>query len=234
MNILASDASALDFSTPCLLVPIWSDAPLAGVAADLDKNLDGLISDIIENDGFKAKIGDTRTLYTNGQPAARVVLFGLGKEGKFTDAYLRKAVSKAARAARGLKKTEIAIALGDLNAQATTEALVLGLARFSEFKEEKDATEIETVTLLTGDAATASAEHRTRANYRRRHAEMSPPGKFAVQQKIARIVWRRSRAKSAKLARSKSRSGTSRKFGTKRCWRCGASAWAATIRRVSS
>ncbi len=157
MNILASTSSALDFSTPCLLVPIWSDAPLSGFAADLNELLDGLISDIVENDGFKAKVGDTRTLYTSGKSAARVVLFGLGKQDKFSDEHLRKALSKAARVARGLKKTQIAVALGDLNAQAATEALVLGLARFSEFKEDKDATEIETVTLLTDDAATAGA-----------------------------------------------------------------------------
>ena len=157
MNILASPSSALDFSTPCLLVPIWSDAPLSGFAADLNESLDGLISDISENDGFKAKVGDTRTLYTSGKAAARVVLFGLGQQDKFTDEHLRKSLSKAARVARGLKKSQIAVALGDLNAQAATEALILGLARFTEFKEDKDAMEIETVTLLVSDAATASA-----------------------------------------------------------------------------
>ena len=157
MNILASSASALDFSTPCLLVPLWSEAPLSGFAADLNDSLDGLISDILENDGFKAKVGETRTLYTSGKSAARVVLFGLGKQDKFTDVNLRRALSKAARAARGLKKTQFAVALGDLDAQAATEALILGLARFSEFKDDKDATEIETVTLLASDQATASA-----------------------------------------------------------------------------
>ena len=158
MNISASDASALEFSTPCLLVPIWSDAPLSGVAADLDQTLDGLIADIIENDGFKAKVGETRTLYTPGQSAARVVLFGLGKGDKFNDTQLRRAISKAARAARALKKTEIAIALADLNVQSATEGLILGLARYTAFKKDKDATEIENVTLLVGDAATATTQ----------------------------------------------------------------------------
>ena len=157
MNILASPASALDFSTPCLLVPLWSEAPLSGFAAELNNSLDGLIAEIVENDGFKAKVGETRTLYTPGQSAARVVLFGLGKQDKFSDIHLCKALSKAANAARGLKKTQIAVALGDLNVEAATQALVLGLARFSDFKEDKDATEIETVTLLVSDAATASA-----------------------------------------------------------------------------
>ena len=156
MNILASDASALDFSTPCLLVPIWSDAPLSGLAADLDDALDGLISDIVANDGFKAKVGETRTLYTPGRAATRVLLFGLGKEEKFSDTQLRRALGKAARAARGLKKTEIAVALADLNVEAATEALILGLARYTEFKKDKDATEIETITLLASDAATAT------------------------------------------------------------------------------
>ncbi len=162
MNILASTASALDFSTPCLLVPIWSDAPLSGLAADLDNALDGLITDIVENDGFKAKLGETRTLYTPGRAAARVLLFGLGKKDKFNDIQLRKAIGKAARAARGLKKTEIAIALSDLNVEAATEGLMLGLARYTEFKADKDATEIETITLLTSDADAQSAIARAR------------------------------------------------------------------------
>ena len=157
MNIHASTASALDFSTPCLLVPLWSEAPLSGFAADLNDSLDGLISDILENDGFKAKVGETRTLYSPGKSATRVVLFGLGQQDKFTDAHLRRALSKAARAARGLKKTQIAVALGDLDAQAATEALVLGLARFSEFKDDKDSTEIETVTLLISGEDAANA-----------------------------------------------------------------------------
>ncbi len=157
MNILASEASALDFSTPCLLVPIWSDAPLSGLAADLDSALDGLISDIVASDGFKAKVGETRTLYTPGRAAARVLLFGLGKEDKFSDTQLRRALGKAARAARGLKKTEIAVALAGLNIEAATEALILGLARYIEFKKDKDATEIETITLLSPDAATSEA-----------------------------------------------------------------------------
>lgn len=156
MNISASDASALEFSTPCLLVPIWSDESLSGIAADLDKSLGGLISDIIENDGFKAKVGETCTLYTSGQNAARVLLFGLGKKDNFNDTQLRRAISKAACAARGLKKSDIAIALSDLNVEAATEGLILGLARYTDFKKAKDSTEIETVTFLVADAATAT------------------------------------------------------------------------------
>ena len=158
MNITASAAAALDFSTPCLLIPVWSDALLSGLVADLDRSLDGLISEITANDGFKAKLGETRTLYTPGRAAGRVLLFGLGKQDKFTDAHLRRAIAKAARAARGLKKTEIAIALSDLNIEAATEGLILGLARYTDYKQDKDATEIETVTLLSGDAATATEQ----------------------------------------------------------------------------
>ena len=178
MNILASAAPALDFSTPCLLVPLYSDAPLSGVAADLDGALDGLISDIIEHDGFKAKLGDTRTLYTPGRAASRVLLVGLGKVGKFSDVHGRRALARAARAARGLKKTEFAVALGELDVYAATEGLILGLARYTEFKADKDATEIETITLLTSDAdassAIARAQSVTKANLKCRHLVNTP------------------------------------------------------------
>ena len=181
MNILASTSAALDFSTPCLLVPIYGDAPLSGLAAELDSALDGLISDIVANDGFKAKAGETRTLYTPGRNAGRVLLFGLGKADKFDGLQLRRALSKAARAVRGLKKTEVAIALGDLDVYAATEGLILGLARYTDFKEDKDATEIETVTLLSSDAEATSAIARaqvvTKANLKCRHLVNTPSNK---------------------------------------------------------
>ena len=163
MNILASNAPALETSTPCLLLPLWSDAPLSGLSAELNGQLDGLIEEIVAADGFKAKVGETRVLYAPGQNAARVLLFGLGKEAKFSPATLRQAVAKAARAARALKKTEFALALPVLpemsaaqSAQAAAEGLILGLARFVTFKSDDDEkSETETVTLLVEDADAA-------------------------------------------------------------------------------
>ena len=163
MNILAASTPPLEFQTPCLLLPIWSDAPLTGIAAQLNGQLDGLIEEIINADGFKAKPGDTRTLYAPGQSASRVLLFGLGKEAKFNSHVLRKAVAKAARAARALKKTDIALVLPDVEnaARVATEGLMLGLARFSDFKTDKDEPEIESVTLLVEDAESARAQIET-------------------------------------------------------------------------
>ena len=163
MNILASSTAPLEFTTPCLLVPVWSDAPLSGVAADLDARLDGLVGDIIESDNYKAKPGETRTLYTPGQNAPRVLLFGLGKQAKFSASAWRKAVAKAARVARGLKKSEVALVLPDLPAMdapsaacAASEGLILGLARFSDFKSDpEEKRELESVTLLVQDAQSA-------------------------------------------------------------------------------
>ena len=156
MNISVASTAPLEFAVPCLLVPLWGDAPLTGAAAALNLQMDGLISDIIESDNFKAKPGETRTLYAPGQKAPRVILFGLGKEAKFSAANLRKAVAKAARAALGLRKTEIALVLPTLPqmdaqsaAQTAAEGLILGLARFTTFKTDEDEKrEIETVTLL--------------------------------------------------------------------------------------
>ena len=163
MKISVSSSAPLEFATPCLLVPLWSEAPLQGVAAQLDAQLGGLIADIVASDNYKAKPGETRTLYTPGQSAPRVLLFGLGKQAPFSASVLRKAVAKAARVARGLKKSECALVLptpanmdAQAVAQAATEGLILGLARFSDFKSDpEEKRELEGVTLLVGDETAA-------------------------------------------------------------------------------
>lgn len=161
MQIEVKTLAAHTLETPALILPVWQDEPLNGLSAQIDRETGGLISQLTE-DGFRGKTGEIRILYqTPGVQAARIVLVGLGKREKWGAANLRKAASLAARAARGIKRKEIAFLLdfdSALNAQetaaATVEGTLLGLYRFDDFKtdaETEATTEIKKLTLLVSE-----------------------------------------------------------------------------------
>ncbi len=180
MKIETDTTSPLEIKTHCLIVPVFQGEDISGTAAELNGKLNGLIAQVIE-DGFKGSVGDTRVLYTQGVlPAQRTILLGIGKREKFDLNKWRKAVSKAARAVRALKKTEASLALPDSDsatadlAGAATEAAILGLHVYNDFKTDEESLNLkplENLTILTGDDcsnAIARAETIAQANLRAR------------------------------------------------------------------
>jgi len=163
MRIDVQSAAPLDFETLCLVVPVWQDAGLSDVAAELNRQLDGLVKSIVAEDGFKAGGGETRVLHTPGKAAPRVVLVGLGKRNKVSVESLRKAAAKAARAVRGIKRESFALALPNLKtikpeeaAAAITEGIILGLHVYNDLKTDKDKpTTIAQATLLSNSVKAA-------------------------------------------------------------------------------
>jgi leucyl aminopeptidase len=160
MKILASSAVPLELTTPLLILPVFADEPLEGTAAELDQQLSGLLTETIEQDGFKAAVGDTRIIPNPSGAAKRVLLLGLGKKAKLSTDNLSKAAVKAIRNAQALKKTELAFALPTFEAisvenaaLAVAEGLELGAQVFDDYKttEEKSAP-VETVTIVGANA----------------------------------------------------------------------------------
>jgi len=156
-------AASLDFQTPCLVVPVWQGEELAGIAAELNRKLNGLVAEIVAEDGFKGAAGETRVLYCNGAIAAsRVILAGLGKREKVSPASLRKAAAKAARGVRAIKRTSFAFIVPAIEAieaarvgECLIEGAILGLHLFNDFKtdpEMKAQPQIESISLLGDDA----------------------------------------------------------------------------------
>ena len=192
MNIHLENVSPFEYSTPCLVVPVFQgEGELSGIAAELNGRLNGLVAEVIAEDGFKGKAGETFVLVSNGQTAAkRVVLVGVGKAEKLTATHLRNAFAKAARRVRELKKDSFAVALPAFStleslgvslealAAAVVDGTVLGLHRFDDFKtdeESKSLTVVEALTILSPDAesdamksAVAVAQVSAEANLRAR------------------------------------------------------------------
>ncbi len=200
MNIQVENAAPFEYSIPCLVVPVFQGA-LGGIAGELDAKLNGLVGEVMGEDGFKGKTGETFVLTTNAQiDAKRVVLVGLGKAEKLSAASLRIASAKAARRVRELKKSSFAVALPvlptaavdvtkEIVAASFVDGILLGLHRFDDFKTDEDtqsSTRIESVTLLSPDAETLKgeilwAQIGANANMRARHWVNLPSNKKSPQ-----------------------------------------------------
>jgi leucyl aminopeptidase len=161
MEISVSSQNPREVEASCLVLGVWQDEPLSGLAAEINESMDNLIGNFME-DGFKGAAGEVRMVYqVPGLKAARAILAGLGKREKFVTAHLHKAISRASRAARGIKRDSLAFVIPDSDALSTSEmataiveGAVLGLHVYNEFKTDDDAkslTEIKTITLLANN-----------------------------------------------------------------------------------
>lgn len=168
MQITVSTLTPQEIETPCLIVPLWQDEPLEDIAAQINKNMDGLLDQFIE-DGFKRSSGEVRVVYRAPEfKAERIILLGLGKREKFNIGSLHKAISRAARAARGIKRQGLTILLPSHDqletaaiATGIVEGTVLGLHLFNDFKTDEDSktpVTMDSLVLLTDDANQQQAE----------------------------------------------------------------------------
>ncbi len=143
----------------------------SGLSAQVDRALGGTITEIIKDSAFKAELSTTRVFYTFGKiPPTRVCVVGLGKEKDFTLDRARRAAAYGVKALRkaGAKRVASILHGAGFNgidlasaAQANAEGIVMGLWRFTkyhtdaadELQEEDFRLEMESVTLVTPDAA---------------------------------------------------------------------------------
>ncbi len=131
----AASGSLEEQPTEAVIVPLFSDVPPGDGAAAVDRALGGLISELREQQEFRAEPGDTAVVPTFGRlPAGRALLVGLGKRAEITPAAWGRAVSSACRALAARRLTRAALNLRDsgLDLAEAARAAALGaeLARF--------------------------------------------------------------------------------------------------------
>lgn len=151
-----------------IVVPVFQNEPLSGVAAEIDQLLKGEIQRALDQKEFSARYTIHYGFHTlGGLPAARVAVVGLGKREKFKLDRVRRAAADGVKDLRKLGAKNVALAVLAENlpladaAQAVTEGIVMGLFRFQKYHtsaadplwEDDFRNEIETVTILVPDAA---------------------------------------------------------------------------------
>ena len=105
MDLHLSTQPVLDWAGDCLAIGVTeSDLPLAGVLADLDEKLSGLVQELIDEAEFKAA-ADSSAVIRVGKagPVRKLMLVGLGKAAATTLETLRRAGAIAARTAKKRK-----------------------------------------------------------------------------------------------------------------------------------
>ena len=154
---------------PALIVNLFEAVQQPGGATgDVDRALDGAISQLISEGEVKGKKGETTLIHTLGKIApSRVLVAGLGKPESFSQETVRELMAGCCRYLRKLGIEQVAtIAHGSgvagLDAKASGEAIaegsILGLYRFNNYltKGEEATGELNELLILEREASKVS------------------------------------------------------------------------------
>jgi leucyl aminopeptidase len=163
VKIFVKKGKIADTKSQTIILTLFEDSKkLAGVALEIDKKSDGLISELIENGDFEAKPSQISVIYTRGTLAAkRIALVGLGKHSEFNLEKLRAAFAKALQHLRNMNIIEAATSINlnliprkkDQVAQAVAEGSLLGLYQYTPFKTvgREDLKDMEQLNIITDE-----------------------------------------------------------------------------------
>ena len=168
MKIEVKTADITTIDTPALVVNLFKGVTSPGGATGaVDNALDGAISRLIEDGEITGKLGEMTLLHTMGKIGpARVVVAGLGPQGDFDTASVRRVASESLRYLRGRGVSEaVTIAHGagigglapEDAGRAIAEGAVLGLYRFDRYHTNGDDADREFVDLTIAERDEARA-----------------------------------------------------------------------------
>jgi leucyl aminopeptidase len=147
MKIQSTDTPLQQWSGDCLGVGFFEDqVEQSETFSTLNAALGGLLQEVVAENEFKGKSGETTWLRSpsNTPIARKLVLVGLGKPESWTLESLRQATAAIARIAQKQKTKSVAIALprcnqdAALTAEAIVEGAVLSLHQDNRFKSETE------------------------------------------------------------------------------------------------
>lgn len=144
MKISVKKGNLVDTKSQAIILTLFEDnKKLTGLALEIDKISNGLISELIGNGDFEAKSSQISVVYTRGTiPAKRIALLGLGKQKEFNLEKLRAAFASVMRQLRSLNIKEAATSI-NLNlvpgkkeqvVEAAVEGALLGLYQYTPYK----------------------------------------------------------------------------------------------------
>ncbi len=94
-----------------LVVPVFSGAPLQGVAQTVDADLKGAIGEVISSGEIKGKLCELSLVHAHGTAYKRVLVIGLGDEDKFEPWMLARYAGTAVRHLGRKNVRDVAFAL---------------------------------------------------------------------------------------------------------------------------
>ncbi len=168
MEVRTVQASITDIECDTLVVNLFQGvADTAGAAGAVDRALGGLLTDLIRQERFEGKAGQTLLVHTHGKlPAKRVIVAGLGEKDRFDLNAVRKASAAALRRAKECCSDSSATIVhgagqGSLGieraAQATVEGALIGIYEFLKYKSEPAGHSIGELVVVEADESKIEA-----------------------------------------------------------------------------
>ena len=204
MKISLVSAPAADLNVDALAVPVAAGQRLSGAALELDRALGGVLSEMVVNAEFRARIHEVLPIPAHGRISPRrVILYGLGAERDLDGQRLRSAHHELVRASRtwGYKRMAILRAepLGMDSLKGVVEGCVMGTfeRRSRQTGAAPERREIDEI-LLAGfgsgrEHEVVAAQENGEATNRAREWQNAPPNELtpdALAQEATRIAQR--------------------------------------------
>jgi leucyl aminopeptidase len=141
---ITSDAPA-SYATGALVLPIFTDKVLAGVAKELDAALGGALADVLDSGEIAGKPNELAVVRAKDAPYKRIALIGVGAREKFTPNALARFAGTAVRKLGKRNVTALAFALPDevagrelLAASAVAEGAIAASLDGTTYRTEPD------------------------------------------------------------------------------------------------
>ena len=125
MQVRISTDAAASIATGALVLPIFSDKQLDGVARDVDALTGGALADVLSSGEIAGKLSELALVHAKDAPFRRVALVGLGDRERFSIGVLAK---YAGTAVRSLGKRNVASLAFVLPAEAAANVLLASSA----------------------------------------------------------------------------------------------------------
>jgi leucyl aminopeptidase len=165
MQIRISSEKPASLKATALVVPVFDDGMLDGVADVWDLELSGAIRDVLAGGEIYGKAGETALLHTKDRDVRRVLLVGCGDRKAFRASDLTKYAGTAVRflGKRGVKQIAFALPLeaqpySREAASFVVEGAIAGTLDTTVYRTEQDKPILLDDLIVLADAGTASLD----------------------------------------------------------------------------
>src|SRR5712691_5261862 len=157
MDVRGTSKSCAKVDVQVLAVSVFKgEKPNSGFLKDLDKQVGGLISNVIQTEEFAAKEGETTYFHltNSGLKARRLLLIGCGERDEYKAAQISQFGATSARFLRGKNAKTIAIAPrveGDAQraAQMVIQSAVMGLFEPDKYRtKDREKRELKEIVVV--------------------------------------------------------------------------------------
>ena len=168
MKVEVTAQKPMAVAADVVLVPLWQGSKVPRYAQELDRELEGLISRLLELEDFAGKLGEVFPVPYKIPGSRRVVLVGLGEERSADTEQLRRTASAGVRWVMKRKLVTAALLVPPTrrvsapdSGQALAEGGILGSYRFDRYRTAEDLPRPpDRLVLLAPDAGARAALQR--------------------------------------------------------------------------